>query len=369
MGVGSIHGKNQESRVAADRSGVLSGNAHTSPSHVGSGTGLKAKISILTTSPARGDWVTLSAEHSGPHIKEYEWSFEYADEPTNDTEIVGAQIAPPLNACTKTDVKIKILVLRSLRVTLTVTDNENSSAVGQRTIEVNARKWKTKFARRPLRHLDLKILPGQEGFGLNNCTTEGERAAGHILHRAKPTSINADRDLIYGYEDDKVGFAVDQVSDPGGPFHEFYYVSSYKIYIDRTPFVNRRLLPPNGEVYGFNAGTPEYSRCLATIVKSLIAHEEIHTDLIAESLDDLDPAPKVENFIHTDQDQLRLIANQACDDADSSFQEATGEDNVHDRLKQRHPEFNIRGKILITDTNEYYIESIAEMGDKGSVSE
>jgi hypothetical protein len=369
MGVGSIHGKNQETRVAADRSSVLSGNAPSGPSHVGSGTGLKAKISVLTNNPARGSWVTLSAEHSGSHIKEYEWSFAYADEPTNDTEIVGAQTVPPLKVCSKTNVKIRILVLRSLKVTLTVTDNENSSAVAQGAIEVDARKWKTKFARRPLRHLDLKILPGQEGFGLNNCTTEGDRASGHILHRAKPTTMNAEGDLTYGYEDDKVGFAVDQVSDPGGPFHEFYYVSSCKLYIDRTPFVNRRLLPPNGEVYAFNQGSPEYSKCLATIVKSVTAHEEIHTDLIAESLDDLDPAPKLENFIHTDRDQLRLIANQACDDADSSFQEATGEDNVHARLKLRHPEFNIRGKILITDTDEYYIENIAEMGDKGSVSE
>jgi hypothetical protein len=86
VGVGSIHGKNQESRVAADRGSVLSGNAHTGPSHVGSATGLKAKISVLTNSPARGDWVTLSAEHSGPHVKEYEWSFAYADEPTNGTD-------------------------------------------------------------------------------------------------------------------------------------------------------------------------------------------------------------------------------------------------------------------------------------------
>lgn len=369
MGVGSIHGKNQESRVAAGRGSVLSGNAHTGPSHVGSAAGLKAKISVLTKSPARGDWVTLSAEHSGPHIKEYEWSFAYADEPTNETEIIGAQSVPPLKACSKTDVKIKILVLRSLKVTLTITDNENSSAVAQAAIEVNARKWKTKFTRRPLKHLDIKILPGQEGFGLNNCTTEGDRAAGHILHRARQTAVNAEGDLTYGYEDDKVGFAVDQVSDPGGPFHEFYYVSSCKLYVDRTPFVNRRLLPPNGEVYVFNAGTPEYSKCLATIVKSVSAHEEIHTDLIAESLDKLDPAPKLENFVHTDRDQLRLIANQACHDADSSFQDATGEDNVHKRLKRHHPEFNIKGKILITDTDEYYIENIAEMGDQGSVSQ
>jgi hypothetical protein len=66
---------------------------------------------------------------------------------------------------------------------------------------------------------------------------------------------------------------------------------------------------------------------------------------------------------------LRLIANQACNDADSSLQEATGEDNVHKRLKRHHPEFNIKGKILITDTDEYYIENIAEMGDQGSLSQ
>jgi hypothetical protein len=384
MGEGSVHGKNSEPSHKADRRSTLSGHPGSGPSQVGVPAGLKARISMSPRQGVtRGGSVDLSAKHSTGFIKSYRWSFTYEDGSDNDTIYSLSKAVPPLKVCTKKDVDISIVVLRSLRVTLTVTDTENGPATDEAVITVNQRSWETKFVSRP----GVKPMPGIFGhdqggfsFGLNDCTFEGAPitgGSGHGLHSVKtpkktvpnPYGIAEPPPPFFLYEDNEVGFAVNQVSDPGGPFHALCYVSSYKVVVDRTLYMNKRLLPSgdlntiNHQVKEIDHVATHYSRSMDTLVRAISTHEQIHSDIMQEILKKSDPATKLENYISEDLDDLREIANGACSEAETALQEDSfHEEEVHRRLRARG--FDKSGTIMLGDGSEYDIPSFADVGDK-----
>jgi hypothetical protein len=363
MGVGSIHGKGSDPQQTAGRGSVLSGHPRTGQSPVGQATGLKAKISVPIGSLVCGQPVSISAKHSTGFIREYHWSFEYADPSNNDTEVIAAQAVPDLKPFTKTGPEIRLVVLRSLNVVLTVIDSENRSDVAHARIDVKRRHWETKFKSDPrMKRMAGPFQAGWRSFGFNSCTKEGKSGSGHILHKTRPDSLgDDDHDPVYGYEDKQAGFYVETVDDPGGPFHGFTYVGSYNVFIDRSLFINEKFLP-GGEVYNANKDSKEHARSLDKLVQSISVHEQIHSDLISENLKKNDPASTLEKFILDDGNQLRLIANLACDNADAVLQSSTPDSEVHKRMRAKG--FGISGAILDSDGSEYPIPSFADLGDE-----
>ncbi len=376
MGVGVVHGKNSESQHTANRGGVLSGHPNTGPSPVGVPTGLKARITMSPRNKVlRGDTVTLSAKHSSGFVKSFSWTFSYADDSDNDTIDTFQQKVPPLKECTKQGTDISVVVLRSLNVKLTVTDTENNTDSDRAVIEVAPRRWRTDFVSHPtIKPMSgmFRSNPDTYVIGMNNCTFEGVpkdgEGAGHILHRAKKDKPqdpdDPDSKAVYGYEDEKLGFSVGQVSDPGGPFHGFWYVRSYNVKIDRTLFVNEKLMP-GGNIYELNHTVHKYAKDMDTLLKGVSKHEQIHSDVFHEILKEVDPGPKLEDYVLDDADDLRLIVNIACTEANSALEkDQCHEEKVHERLRKLG--FDHPGTILLADGSEFAVKSFANLGDGGS---
>jgi hypothetical protein len=154
---------------------------------------------------------------------------------------------------------------------------------------------------------------------------------------------------------------VTQVDDPGGPFDDFWYVESYKVYIDRALLVNRKFYP-GGEIYDINQDTEKHRNSVNTLLRAVQAHEKLHSEQFREHLGKLDPASTVENYISTDADMLRVITDQACKEADDNLLKSASEREVHIRL--RGLGFAHGGELWDGSGNPpYVIDSFADLGD------
>jgi hypothetical protein len=309
--------------------------------------------------------VILSAKHSTGFVQAYHWSFAYARgaDPSIEAWTIDPQI-PPLQICRKEAVEISFVALRSLRVTLTITDSEGRTDSTPADVNVKPREWRTRFTSDPkVKPVRGSFQPGWWFLGRNtcSCSLEWDKPAGHYLHW-KPSDSTE-----YAYENNDIGFAVKQVSDPGGPFHGFWYVESYKAYVHRTLLVNSKFFP-GGDIYDINQGSGEHRKSVDTLAKSVSAHEQVHSDLIRKSLKDFDPAKKIEMLMSGDGTRLRQIANQACVDADEGIEKGHSEQDVHRQLRTMG--FQLEGELEDGSGGLFKVrkggkaDSFADLGDE-----
>lgn len=294
---------------------------------------LKAMISITPKGPvSRGGAVTLSGKGSKGPIQSYLWTFTLAGDAANDTVYTDYKQVTLQPGVHQEGISIKMVPLRSLLVTLTVSDGALSSSTSA-NLEVCARKWRTRFRHagegpfRPPGRIRVEpdfYLP----FGRNVCTLDGltgDQSSGHFLHHEKDQKKN-------DWENPKTGFTLRQVNEPGGPFDGFWYVADYRVHVDRTSLINVELAESQ-HIYKINKASDHvHEAAFKDLVKEIRAHEHMHSTLVEEELGRSDPAMKIEGFIHRDVDALREIVNLGIDNAEVKLGEATAEKNVMTRL-------------------------------------
>ena len=330
---------------------------------------LKAMISITSKEPVkRGDTVTLSAKGSRGPIQSYQWTFIVAGDAANDTvteEFREVKLQPGVH---KEGISITFVALRSLLVTLTVSDGALTSSTSL-NLEVRARKFHTTFryaGEKPLRttgHIHVK--PDLSlALGRNVCTLDGltgDQSSGHYLHHGKDDSA---------WENPKTGFTLSRVDEPGGPFDGFWYVANYSVRVDRTSLINAELAE-NRRIYKINKASGHvHEAAFKSLVKQVQAHEQMHSTLLEEELRKSDPAMKIEGFIHRDQAVLRAIVNSALTDAENNLGSATADKNVMARLRLMG--FNKPCTVLLPvlgsdwtfkgDYEDYTFASMADIG-------
>jgi len=138
----------------------------------------------------------------------------------------------------------------------------------------------------------------------------------------------------WDWMDEQQGFTLAQLDDPGGPFHQFYYVCQCYLFLDRTVLINSELIDV-GKIHHENQATG-HAKDFEALVESVRAHEHLHGALMEEKWKQLtDPLAKVEALIYPgDPEVLKNLANFEISEIETKLKEAAGAGG-HPRIGER----------------------------------
>jgi hypothetical protein len=197
-------------------------------------------------------------------ILSFQWTTEVSDDPENAAitkdvrDKVAGWRAPQQKSLT-------FVALSSVKVTLTVSDRDlkDSKDVQVKVrLRVDVRLFETTVTLLPpyrpgkgftlvdrrerwwpgarLARGAISLEAGRYPLGKNACTlctpADGDPPKNkHFIHAAAWKSPSWD------WEDEKHGFTLAQLEDPGAAFHQFYYVRQRHLFMDRTVLINGEL--------------------------------------------------------------------------------------------------------------------------------
>jgi len=283
----------------------------------------------------RGNTVTLDGSRSVPskghRLQSYEWELTPKGTPDGCSGI-GTK-------ATMSGARVTFLALCSLDAKLTVKDDGGKEDSGGTVVAVKVRPWKTKFTTedKVKNEQSFPFTVGGFVFGYNRCARTGHfsESDNHWYEAHRLDASDND------YEERT--FWLDQVND-SGPFTGTFFVAREDFNIQRARWVNKKLYPPNGEVYELNPGPLRQAKsCGSGLIpavecsfgkpvidrlrRSVEEHEMLHSKLAKQSLTQ-DPAPKVESSMATDRVQLKDLANGFVISAVTTMSDASTEPKV-----------------------------------------
>ena len=266
VGAGAASFADRASEGAIDRD-LLGAPAWGKP-----GQSVRTSIYALKAVPGgpytvrRGGTVKLDGSASKPknRITSYVWTFA-SDCPGG---IQGQSSSLPGKI-------VKIVAVCDTTATLTVSDGQNSDTKSTK-IKVTGKLPDVKFDQPEV--ADIRNFPfatdqgGTYVFGFNRCAIEwGEShdpdLTDHWLH--KP--------------DDGNDVETNQVSDPGGPYDGFFYVTDHNLLVTRQMIINSKLYP-GGAVNELNQDTAKHRKAVENIAEATLDHERIHGELVKKAL-------------------------------------------------------------------------------------
>lgn len=198
---------------------------------------LKAVAKAEAAAVERGGTVVLDGSASAPsdRIRSWEWRF------TPDPACGDTAPSPGLRREAKTTVR----ALCPFTATLTVSDG-TQTASGSVKVQVTPRAWKTEIREDDP---EVKDLPGPEGkvpyveFDKDGKFELGAAAGANVCAVEEPTGLDAISHRLhpdpFGKDLDGEAFTLAQVNDPGGPFHGWWYVETYKVLMHRRSLLNK----------------------------------------------------------------------------------------------------------------------------------
>lgn len=292
----------------------------------------------------RGGTVKLNGSKSKGKIKDYEWKFIPKPDRTAPDNGPG-QYEPPICEKPRADAEKKgkraeAVALCELTAVLTVRDKKGNTDTDTADIRIKARKLgPIKVKHQP------KAKPTEGKFSVVDNICECFLGRNIPTRDAAKGKTEGDSHFIDGGRDDLLGYRVAKVKDKGGPYNGYHYVKSHSLKIDRTALVQAELFPgtrTRRENDKQNAqrkklGLPLYDP--ATVYRSVLAHEKVHTTLMQEKLSEIvesgnDPVEFIEGLVFESEKTLEANANSKIGDADTAIGTyALNEDTVHARLE------------------------------------
>jgi hypothetical protein len=261
---------------------------------------------------ARGGTVPLNGSGSKPasRITSYTWSF------TSNCPggVQGRQ-------STRSGATAQIVAICSTTATLTVSDGEESDSEST-TIKVTGKLKDVDFdqgkkpdeARFPF---DTEL--GTFVFGFNRCRVEwaDSRDADlndHWLHKPKGEAVDTK-----------------QVTDPGGPYDGYFYVTDHNLKVVRTMIINKKLLK-GGNVYDLNDG--KYRGDIKKLARAIEDHERIHGELVKKMLKSkkLDFLDKLAKAVDLTEGGLQSRADGIIVGGETELKDASSEPNVQNAM-------------------------------------
>lgn len=308
---------------------------------------LKAKPKVPST-VQRGESLTLDGTASTGNITSYEWSFKP----------MGFGSPQPNTQVTLQGETATVVLLKSMYVTLTVSDGKNTN---KKTVPVNveSRSWKMPFEKSSN---EGKIPDGSGGkpyyssilesrckMNIANCIKYfgGENVCAidpPKTDNEPPHIIHPKKDSNNSWEDN--GYELEQIQD-GGPFNGWWYVKDQSIKVARQILINKYILPDGPVIFSgmdenfYNANVNgNYKAYLSGVRK----HENTHTDRMKRAIAFYDPAKKIENLMGQDRDEIKQKADSIIQKSEDLMDKATSDCRMPVAW---------RGTILVPDDATY----------------
>jgi hypothetical protein len=212
-------------------------------------------------------------------IKRYDWTFRPARDCPKDLKLRRANVS---------GVKPNIVPLCGLIVRLKVIDYRGRTDAAETRLAVRPRA--DVFSTTPVKHREQPVLararqhpltPNKEpwlratfdlGVNVSECAPRNlkpAQAANSILCPYVPSGRSREG-LVHG------GYAVDRIPDPGGPFHNFWYVSNTRLSVQRMALYNPYVHPDGWLLPGIKLGWYAHNQGQGDVIgfwSALRAHE------------------------------------------------------------------------------------------------
>ena len=122
-----------------------------------------------------------------------------------------------------------------------------------------------------------------------------------------------------------------KVSDPGGPYDGFHYVTDHNLKVTRQMIINRKLIP-GGAVYNLNKS--DHRAAIENIDEATLDHEFIHGQLVKQALKSkhLKFLNQLARAVDTTEEGLQNRADVIIGDGETELKEASSESKVHKRM-------------------------------------
>ena len=293
----------------------------------------------------RGGRVEVDGSASKPkrRITSYVWEFK--------SDCPGGVKGKP---STKSGKTAKIVAVCETKATLTVSDGRSSDTKSA-TIKVTGKLRNVPFEQSNQIDTGNFIFDGTTGsyaFGFNRCAIEwaafaDENRSDHWLH--KP--------------DDGNDVATSQVSDPGGPYDGFFYVTDHNLLVTRQMITNSKLLP-GGPVYNLNEA--KHKKAIENIVDANIDHERIHGELARDKLRSkkLEFLDKLAEAVDTSEDGLQTRADDIVRGGETELKNASSEKNVKAKMAGKWGDQVAKILVPLVDgTSRIQPFTLAKVGD------
>lgn len=305
---------------------------------------------LVAGSAVRGERARLDGSRSRGRINTYSWRLT----PLGDSH------APVTEFDTTTPV-VDLVLLEDVKVHLRVADSRGRrKEATDATAKVIARKqWDTLYDPDPvegaLRDQGLvspEAVPGETNhFGQNTCAKEGQDS-GHGIHASSTTT----------WHDEPDGFTLARVTDPGRPFHQYWYVATQALVAKRKVFLNPDLLE-GSPLFDVNRqkGTIAAFR---TLVASSRAHERMHGTLIQKIVLAENPSKRIEALVSSSEDGLVTFADMAIRATQTNIQE--GDFHEQDVRRAMAKDFAGGGTVWVRNGGGGFAPwTIASFANKG----
>jgi hypothetical protein len=313
----------------------------------------------------RGQQVTLDGSKSEGHPSKFHWKLEPQKCPS--APIVGDDKGGKKADVWEKDGKtVTFTALCDLKATLMVSNDtgDTDTTDTPADVTVTARTWRVNNGGTTSDTLAGKLACGDKDcmmfgqlVGRNICAIDENRpnsANRHWLHRDTSTSYVRAQKGGYGY-------VIDTVTD--GPFKGWSYVKEQNLTVTRLAQVHADL-QPGSAVWkkNVNEGVD-----IATFAQSVSEHEAVHSELaFDEFAGGVDPATAIEPLVEHSTDEVKTYGDIACYDLDNRMKDASSEGKVHQRLVDRHPDWEKAGFIWVPAKNgwgQFSFASLAGVGD------
>jgi hypothetical protein len=260
----------------------------------------------------RGTPLQLDGSKSTGSITEYTWTF---------TKGAGCPASVTLGSGKLSGSQQTATFLCPVTAKLTVTDGKSTDSA---TVPVNvqARDWKTPFSM-SAEGFDTGPMAKPPWVGKPNASFEGGASVCGLCYGTADENSNLHPPAKGGSWEPSGGYEIKQVTEPGGPFDQYFYVSAYKMEMNRMIVVNPYVMPLSsggkellyamGSFYQHNLDAKyDVDGYLAGIRQ----HEQDHADRMKQALQSADPAKDIEKIVEKDKDSVKNNADKKLHDTE-----------------------------------------------------
>lgn len=270
----------------------------------------------------RGERLELDGSRSKGNIVKYEWTFAPKGCPqglSGDTK------------SRKEGVEASVVLLCDTDATLTVSDgrSQDSKTVA---VAVKPRDWETPFTHSSV---EGKLPPGGSRLPLVSIGRDRPLQGGENVcalepyNETEPTHVLHPKANSGSWENE--GYVLQPVNDPKGPFDGWWYISDYKLKVERQALINPYLVPGGSPPLSGAERFYDANKRLGTDVDGYLGgirgHEGLdnakgvlgHSGRMKKALATHDPGRKVEEKFRKGRDELKKMVDEEIQKAERAL--------------------------------------------------